>query len=76
MGKKWEEMTQEEKIDDLRRDVKTIFSHLNMVKNDVQLLAGKLNEHATILTRVQKAAKIVAEKIEQLFHRPGAESQK
>jgi hypothetical protein len=63
MAKTWEHMSQEEKIEDLRKDVKAIFEHLNDLK-------GSQNHIVRRLDGVFSLASEVAKKVERLV--PGA----
>lgn len=62
MPKTWEKMTQAEKIEDLRRDVKAIFQHLN----DLQASQSKLGHR---LDDVFSLASEAAKKVESLTPR-------
>lgn len=44
MTKKWDEMTQEEKIEALRTDVTTIFKHLNELSSRQRELGQRLEQ--------------------------------
>ncbi|HUZ91526.1 MAG TPA: hypothetical protein VMU78_06465 [Methylocella sp.] len=59
MDKTWEKMTQTEKIEDLRKDVKAIFQHLN----DLQASQSNLGHR---LDGVFSLASEAAKKVERL----------
>jgi ABC-type transporter Mla subunit MlaD len=52
MAKKWEELSQSEKITDLRNDVKTIFSNLNSQQEAVRNITLQLETVANLLNEV------------------------
>jgi DNA-binding ferritin-like protein len=54
MPRTWEKMTQEEKIEDLRNDVKSIFRHLNDLTQTQHAIAKRLGEIASLANEVAK----------------------
>jgi hypothetical protein len=46
MARTWEQLTQAEKIEDLRQDVKRIFDALRSLSSDVDLLSHLVSEVA------------------------------
>jgi hypothetical protein len=65
MAETWEEMTQAEKIEDLRRDIKSLFSALNVDRMNIDKTITMLNRHGIILSRAEELVKTLAEKIER-----------
>lgn len=57
MPKTWEQMTQAERIEDLRNDIKTIFSTLNEIRTEQQNLAFRLNGAVSLVSEVADAVK-------------------
>jgi uncharacterized protein YoxC len=57
MAKTWDKMTDSEKIEDLRKDVKTIFGHLNEIRDAQNDLASRLNGAVSLLSEVADAVK-------------------
>jgi len=54
MTKKWEEMTQGEKIENLRKDVKAIFDHLKDLSSAQKALSQRLDGAASLANEVAK----------------------
>jgi hypothetical protein len=54
MPKTWEQMTQPEKIEDLRRDVKAIFEVLNELASGQRALGQRLDSAASLALEVSK----------------------
>jgi hypothetical protein len=54
MAKTWEQMTQAEKIEDLRRDVKAIFEALNELALGQRALGQRLDSAASLALEVSK----------------------
>jgi hypothetical protein len=50
-------MTQAERIEDLRNDIKTIFSTLNEIRTEQQNLAFRLNGAVSLVSEVADAVK-------------------
>ena len=55
MPKTWEQLTEPEKIEDLRRDVVRLFDILTHLRNDVARVWGAAQENQTKLFEVAKA---------------------
>jgi hypothetical protein len=55
--KTWEELTQSEKIEDLRKDIVRVFSALTSIASDVEALRGKVSEVAKNLDSLSKSTK-------------------
>jgi Ni,Fe-hydrogenase III large subunit len=54
MPKNWEEMTEAEKIEDLRKDVKTIFQHLNSITESQRQITHRLDQIGSLANEVYK----------------------
>jgi len=57
MAKKLEELSQSDKIDDLRKDVKTIFSHLNSHDEAIRNMTLELETIVNLLKEVAETVK-------------------
>jgi hypothetical protein len=54
MDEKWGDLTQSEKIEDLRKDVKEIFGHLNELSAGQRALNQRLDGAASLASDVAK----------------------
>lgn len=54
MDKKWEEMTQAEKVEDLRKDVKRIFQVLNELHSEQSALSHRVTGAASLASELAK----------------------
>ncbi|MGA3303871.1 MAG: hypothetical protein ABSC72_11365 [Methylovirgula sp.] len=57
MAKTWEQMAPEEKLEDLRKDIKTLFAHFNKMQESQEALAYRLNGAVSLLHEVAEAVK-------------------
>jgi hypothetical protein len=57
MTKTWEELTEPEKIEDLRKDVKAIFAQLNDIIETQSQLGLRLDKAASLLSEVAMSSK-------------------
>lgn len=57
MVKTWQKMTQAEKIEDLRKDVKSIFKHLKEIQSVQKSTIARLEGVSSLLSEVAVAIK-------------------
>ena len=60
MAQKWEDLTQSEKIEDLRTDVKSIFQHLNELSAGQRALSQRLDRAASLASEIAKMVDALA----------------
>lgn len=73
MEKTWEEMTQSEKIEDLRRDVKSIFALLNQFRDAIAQDQQGVLSRIEVLQRNGPLLHGLHERIRELEKRAGIE---
>jgi hypothetical protein len=64
MEKKWQEMTQSEKIDALRKDVKAIFHHLNDLSAAQHTMSRRLDSAASLAFEVSKKVDALTKRLQ------------
>jgi hypothetical protein len=60
MAKNWDDLTQSEKIEDLRKDVKAIFGHLNELSESQRALNQRLESAVNLASEVAKKVAALA----------------
>jgi hypothetical protein len=55
MGKKWEELTPDEKVEDLRRDVVRLFTAVNGALDELRRVSGETSQAQNLASEVAKA---------------------
>ena len=57
MPKTLEQLTQSEKIEDLRRDVQRLFAAINSAKNDINVVSGFSGEIGDLVKKLEREVK-------------------
>ena len=65
MAKTWDEMTTEEKVEDLRRDVKTIMDAVNSSNEAQRELSKDHRRVSNMLAEVAKAVEEIERKVQE-----------